>query len=734
MAVRDRIVDADQARNKYPVNFTAIANARGIIFHSHHAQKLLGKAFPNASLPPSTVVPLPRTLAQREERSGARSRLGIPQDAFVVCSFGFLDASKLNHRLLEAWRQSCLGQDALCHLIFVGENEGGDYGHALRSAIANSGASNRIRITGFTSAVDYRGFLSAADVGVQLRTQSRGETSAAVLDCMNYGVPVIVNAHAAMAELDANTVCMISDEFHDQELINALETLRRDAVKRRRYGVAAADYMSHSRRPEQTAEAYRSALTQCEKSTRISAAWLARTIAAKTEIPIEDPVLPLLAQSIATTFPGRCAAPKIWIDVTGTYGGRLRTGIERVAASLTSALMEVAPPEFHIEPVCLRQAGSVWRHVSVPSFAMDSLGCPGKVFSEAFVSPAPGDIVLALDLAGGAFTQAVRAGLFAEYRARGVQTFAMVHDLLPIAMPQVFPPGADIAHREWVESVSSLDGAICVSQAVAEDLHKWLQANTEQEVAQRRLRICVSHHGADFLPSLRTTGLPPGASSVLRSMASRPTFVMVGTIEPRKGYLQVIDAFNCMWRNGYDVGLAIVGAEGWSHLPKEMRRDIPETVQRIRGNVEFNRRLFWCDGISDEYLECVYGASRCLIAASYGEGFGLPLIEAARHHLPIIARDIPVFREVAGDHAFYFSGTAPEAFATACVEWMKLYEANNHPRSEGLRFRTWRDSAATLLSILRGATQNKSRSGETYIGQCDWGYQGLVVGHSEVPS
>ncbi|MDZ7598485.1 MAG: glycosyltransferase [Desulfobacterales bacterium] len=63
--------------------------------------------------------------------------------------------------------------------------------------------------------------------------------------------------------------------------------------------------------------------------------------------------------------------------------------------------------------------------------------------------------------------------------------------------------------------------------------------------------------------------------------------------------------------------------------------------------------MFWLQGISDEYLEQVY-ACACLVAASLNEGFGLPLIEAARHRVPIIARDIPVFREVAADCAFIF--------------------------------------------------------------------------------
>ncbi len=61
----------------------------------------------------------------------------------------------------------------------------------------------------------------------------------------------------------------------------------------------------------------------------------------------------------------------------------------------------------------------------------------------------------------------------------------------------------------------------------------------------------------------------------------------------------------------------------------------------------------------------MYDAAQCLLAASEAEGFGLPLIEAAQHGLPVMARDIPVFREVAGDHAFYFDGTDPEHLADA---------------------------------------------------------------------
>ena len=132
------------------------------------------------------------------------------------------------------------------------------------------------------------------------------------------------------------------------------------------------------------------------------------------------------------------------------------------------------------------------------------------------------------------------------------------------------------------------------------------------------------------------------------------------------------------------------------------------TVEMIYNRITLNhkelgQRLFWLEGISDEYLEKIYDACTCLIMASEGESFGLPLIEAAQHKLPIIARDIPVFREVAGKHAFYFKNSnEPEVLAGAIKEWMKLYEQNKHPKSDTMPWLTWKESTKNLVDILLG--------------------------------
>jgi glycosyltransferase involved in cell wall biosynthesis len=175
---------------------------------------------------------------------------------------------------------------------------------------------------------------------------------------------------------------------------------------------------------------------------------------------------------------------------------------------------------------------------------------------------------------------------------------------------------------------------------------------------------------------------------------------MVGTIEPRKGHLQTIAAFDALWAQGLDVNLVIVGKEGWIGLPDDQRRTIPTIVATLRNHPQLGKRLFWLDGISDEYLERIYAASACLIAASEDEGFGLPLIEAAQHKLPILARDIPVFREVAGEHAYYFSGDKAGDLAMAARAWLKLHAEGRAPHSADMPWLTWKQSAARLLQIV----------------------------------
>jgi glycosyltransferase involved in cell wall biosynthesis len=275
----------------------------------------------------------------------------------------------------------------------------------------------------------------------------------------------------------------------------------------------------------------------------------------------------------------------------------------------------------------------------------------------------------------------------------------MIHDNLPISQPQYFPEGTANIHERWLRAiVTSADQILCISQDVADQTELWLE---EHKLALRPPpKFVVLHHGADLGAASPTNGLSKDAAALLDELSARPTFLMVGTIEPRKGYLQTLDAFEILWADGIDINLVIVGTEGWQPVPQHKRRNIPQIVARLRKRSKTNRHLFWLNGTSDEYLDRLYTASVCLIAASEGEGFGLPLIEAAKHGLPIIARDIPVFREVAGEYAAYFAGMHPTDLAGAIKSWLALYVEGRHPKSARMPWITWAENVKRLKEIL----------------------------------
>lgn len=70
------------------------------------------------------------------------------------------------------------------------------------------------------------------------------------------------------------------------------------------------------------------------------------------------------------------------------------------------------------------------------------------------------------------------------------------------------------------------------------------------------------------------------------------------------------------------------------------------------------------------------------------------------HHKPLILRDLPVFKEIANDAAFYFEGTSADSLADALVEWIELYKKGLHPKSEQIEILTWEDSATMLVNRL----------------------------------
>ena len=670
----------------YPCSFGVIRQAAGVIVHSPHSLVLARQWYGPEGARDWAQIPLLRQPATHRRKAEARSRLGIAPDVFLVCSFGLLGPTKQNHRLAKAWLASPLAADVQCRLVFVGQNHPSTYGQALARDVASRG-QGRIEITGWTSAQQFADYLDAADLAVQLRSISRGETSAAVLDCMNHGLATIVNANGSMAYLPQDAVHLLPDEFDDSALTAALQSLWSDGARRATLGERARAFVHREHDPAGCAAAYAQAIERFAAKAARARPGLLATVAQRDDLDTASRAAVALA--ISRTLPEPAAARQLFVDVSELVQRDWGSGIQRVVKNLLHHLLGKAPAGFHVEPVYAQAGMAGYRYAR--KFTLGFLGCPADAFEDEPVDVRAGDIFLGLDLQPQRVPE--QEPFFAALRDAGAHVYFVVYDLLPVLMPQHFVAGAQQGHERWLETVARADGALCISRAVADELMAWLDSRPELR-GGRPFDVGWFHLGADLPAAADPAGgaiTDPALQTLDARLRQHPCFLMVGTIEPRKGHAQVLDAFEQLWARGSQATLVIVGKPGWM---------VDSLMQRLGEHPEAGRRLFWLQRADDATLSALYRRCGALIAASEGEGFGLPLVEAAQQGLPVIARDIPVFREVAGDGASYFGGPDTPALADVLQGWIRPTAAPAIP------VLSWADSTAQLVhAVLHGGWQ-----------------------------
>ena len=682
---KDRAGGREASIAAFPCNASVLRESTGVVVHSKHAISLACEWYGDQVAARFRQVPFLPFAPETVDRVAARKSLSLPENAFVVSSFGWVTPMKLNDRVLEAWLASPLAKDKTCFLIFVGENHGGDYGKQLSERIAASDSASRIRITGYVEASQYRDYIAAADLAVQLRAGSRGETSATVFDCLARKVPLIINAHGWAAELPDDAVMKLDDAFAGAMLSASIARLRDDPDLLRSLVARGALYLNEVHHPERIAELYRNIIE--DLYTNGSHAHEQKLVQAITRISTSKGPTEADLATVATALAAnseRFGPPQILLDVTIVADSDLRTGVQRVTRAILMALIADPPPGYRIEPV----RAFAGRYLYARQFACRCLALAEDGLTDDPVETGRADIFIGLDWCGGVIRSL--SAWFLEQRRHGAQIVFIAYDMLPLLRPEFFPPDMVSSAVDWISTAAEVaTGVVCISRTVADELYEWLTKT--KPLRPRPLSLGFFHLGADMHASLPTNGVSEDAAAVLGKLRSRPSFLMVGTVEPRKGHRQALEAMELLWADGVDTNLAIVGKRGWM---------IDDMAERIQQHPELDNRLFWLQGISEELLEQVYCTARALLATSEGEGFGLPLVEAAQYGLPIIARDIPVFREMAGKHAYYFSGENAQALADALRDWLRLGEAV--PPSTEIPWVTWQESSRQLLDVALG--------------------------------
>ncbi|KAG9611651.1 hypothetical protein KCV01_g2388, partial [Aureobasidium melanogenum] len=368
------------------------------------------------------------------------------------------------------------------------------------------------------------------------------------------------------------------------------------------------------------------------------------------------------------------------VDVTEIAARDLGTGIQRVVRNVLGHWLRQPPGGVRIEPVIF--TGGRYHHAH--AYACASLGLSTTVdLPGDLVAITGNEVFVGLDWAIGSLPAA--APLLRTWRRAGVGMHFIVHDLLPVTLPEAFHAHTRTAFTQWLETAADLaDTLACVSRHTANELDHWLDART----TAHRPQVTAFSLGVDPPRLLKQTSLPP---SLAEAFGKRPTFLMVGTLEPRKGHAQALAALDRLWTEGREVNLVIVGKRGWL---------VNDLIEAIENHAQRDIRLFWLSDCDDDMLDTIYARSDALLAPSLGEGFGLPLIEAAQRGKPVIARDLPVFREVADDYPTYFTGDTPERLAETLDGWLKAPTRSVAERA----WPDWATSAAMLAALIPART------------------------------
>ena len=379
---------------------------------------------------------------------------------------------------------------------------------------------------------------------------------------------------------------------------------------------------------------------------------------------------------------------QLLVDVSVIYQTDARTGIQRVVRSLLLQLLKAPPAGYKVCPVfATRHHG--YRYAS-PGFVSLSEQVQGLLGAplHAEVQVRSGDFFLGLDLATHLLPRHRAQVLY--WKRSGVEIHLLVYDLLPLQHPEWFNPKTTRNFKRWIKWLAIYaDNTVCISETVKVELRTWLSARFD--LPPSALPASTISLGADIDASAPSSGLPASAEFLLARLRNAPSVLMVGTLEPRKGYDQALAAFEQLWQQQEAAPLLlIVGRPGWK----------TETLQlKLRSHAQVGKHLFWLEDVSDEYLANLYATCGGVLVASRAEGFGLPLIEAALHGKSVLARDLPVFRDTKVEGITYFDSETAQGLTTALTQWLKSTSINS-PKPSKIATPTWQASATQLTQAL----------------------------------
>lgn len=282
------------------------------------------------------------------------------------------------------------------------------------------------------------------------------------------------------------------------------------------------------------------------------------------------------------------------------------------------------------------------------------------------------------------------------YCPRGLRKAHLVYTLHDLSF---------IAHPEWTTEANRIGCAQNVFQASLQaDLIVAVSEYTRRHFLETfphypAERIVVVHEGSRF------TGCSPAPAPAQFDRIEPARFwLSVGTIEPRKNYARILEAYAAVYSNRPNLfPLVIAGGKGW--LMEEFERSLESAG--LRG------RVILTGYVSDRELQWLYENCFAFLYPSLFEGFGLPVLEAMSLGAPAISSNTTSIPEVVGDAGILVNPECSEEIAEAMLRLFDgLVDRNalaESSRARAAQF-SWDSSARAMLDVYRQVAESRSNS------------------------
>lgn len=662
----------------YPCNLSIFRNSYGIIIHSLNNLVLANKYYKiNDDKFIQMIKFHPLKIVFKKENTINRNFDSVKNN-FSICIFISTISDTFDLNIYNILLNLLKNNEKNFYFTFIFEENDFEIQKVLKSIIKKNKLQNNVKIINSISLDTVETYSLAADVAIHVSNNFSNFDF--ILECLAAGIPTIVNTNVF---LDKTTFRLIK-EFTIVDLESAIDYLYHNPAYRSELSKNSKAYIKENYCIDNIAEEFQKKIIYfLNYNPNFLEEKLISKIVKDSHLEYEPKDILSTAECIASNRLG-IGLSQILVDISYLVNKDAKTGIQRVVRGVLISLLQNPPSGYRIEPIYYDIQRSHYFYAR--NYVIKILGLANNLLEDSIVEAKQDDIFLGLDLCD----QIIHSkSLLNDWDNRGIKFYFIIYDLLPLLMPNLFINPMPLVFLSWLKTLLEFaDGVICISKSVVNDFLGYLKKIPS--FSNEKIKIGYFHLGSDIEETLPSHGKLDD-KMLLENMLTKICFISVGTIEPRKNHLQIINAFTELWENGFDVYLILIGKEGWN---------VEGLIGKIVNHSEFKKRLFWYKHTSDETLQKIYQHSTALVLASENEGFGLPLIEAARYNLYIIARNIPVFKEIAGKHAFYFEGSDPKNLAKSLKNWLELYSKNLAPKTEGMRCLTWKESTEMLLDVI----------------------------------